>query len=218
MNYEKLTQICEDINSCFKWQNHYIDCGRDITASPKIVEIRNTQKMLLITRDPSNEANKLNSVTDFENSFFSNKILHMLFEEYDVNSAKSDENYFKRFREKFIELIYWTHYQKCFPGKNNKGDHKQPKKHCARKYLNKEIIAAEPEYIVAMGSKAVEFVTGKKLLDAIPMNGNNSILVNGIRVPVIAITHLSDRNVYKHDPEYKFKKTVQLIREIVSCY
>jgi hypothetical protein len=84
MNNEKLTHICEDINSCRNWQNHYIDCGRDITASPKIVEIRNTQKILLITRDPSNEANKLDSVTDFENSFFSNKILHMLFEEYDV--------------------------------------------------------------------------------------------------------------------------------------
>ncbi len=139
MKYDDLTEICNKINSCTSWKNDdSFDCGRDITAKPKTVEIRNNQKILLITRDPSNQANKLSSVTNFENSFFSSKILPILFEDYDINDAKENREFFNIYREKFLDLFYWTHYQKCFPGISETGGHKQPKNKCAIKYLNME--------------------------------------------------------------------------------
>lgn len=101
MKYDDLTEICNKINSCPSLKNDSIDCGRDITAKPKTVEIRNNQKILLITRDPSNQANKLSSVTNFENSFFCGKILPILFEDYDINDAKENRDFFNIYREKF---------------------------------------------------------------------------------------------------------------------
>lgn len=219
MNFDCLTEICNKINSCPNWKNDNIDCGRDITSIPKTVEIRRNQKILLITRDPSNQANKLSNVTNFENSFFRDKILPILFEDYHVITAKRNRDYFEIFREKFLELFYWTHYQKCFPGINNKtGGHKQPKAQCAKKYLKKEIIAAEPEYIIAMGSKAIKFVTGKSLLDSILQNENNSVLLAGRMVPVISITHPSNANASKSNPAYKYEETIGLIQNIVKQY
>ena len=219
MNYNYLTEICNNINYCPNWKNNNIDCGRDITSNPKTVEIRDSQKILLITRDPSNQANKLSSVTNFENSFFRDKVLPILFEDYHVITAKRNRDYFDTFKEKFLELFYWTHYQKCFPGKNNKtGGHKQPKAQCAKKYLRKEIMAAEPEYIIAMGSKAIKFVTGKSLLDSILQNENNSVLLAGRMIPVISITHPSNANASKSNPAYKYEESIGLIQNIVKQY
>jgi len=218
MKYDDLTEICNKINSCPSRKNDTIDCGRDITAIPKTVEIRKNQKILLITRDPSNQANKLSSVTNFENSFFSSKILPILFEDYNLKNAKKDRDFFNIYREKFLDIFYWTHYQKCFPGISGTGGHKQPKNKCAKTYLNMEIIASEPEYIIAMGSHAIEFVTEKKLLDSIKMNGNLFFFHAGRNIPVISITHPSNANGSKSNPSYKFEETIRLIQDIVKKY
>ncbi len=69
-----------------------------------------------------------------------------------------------------------------------------------------------------MGSHAIGFVTGKKLLDSIKMNGNLSILHAGRIIPVISITHPSNANGSKSNPAYKFEETIRLIQDIVKKY
>ena len=218
MNLDLLTKICNEVNSCPDWKSGNLKCGRDETAIPKTVELRNTQKILLITRDPSNQANKLDDVTSFENSFFRDKVLPILFADYKSQKAKKDRTYFEEFRETFLSLFYWTHYQKCFPGKKE-GAHKQPRKKCANRYLKREIEAFEPEIIICMGGKAVEYVTGEKLLHAISKNGNNQVIYSGKTVPLIALTHPSDaNNGSKNNPAYRYKETVGVIQEAVKFH
>ncbi len=219
MNLELLTKICNEINSCPDWKNGSLECGRDETAIPKTVEIRDTQKILLITRDPSNQANKLDDVTGFENSFFRDKVLPILFADYKAEKAKKDRAYFEDFREKFLSLFYWTHYQKCFPGVNSNG-HKVPEDICAGKYLRAEMEAFEPELIICMGSPAIKFITGeKKLLDAISKNGKNATIVAEKMVPVISLTHPSNaNNKAKNNPLYKYEETKKLIHENIESY
>ncbi|MCQ1534488.1 hypothetical protein FTO70_02005 [Methanosarcina sp. KYL-1] len=223
MNQELLTKICNDINSCPNWRSGSLKCGRDETAIPKTVEIKDTQKILLITRDPSNQANKLDDVTSFENSFFMDKVLPILFADYETEKAKKDMKYFEDFREKFLSLFYWTHYQKCFPGKRE-GAHKQPRKKCATRYLKTEIEAFDPEIIICIGAKAVdhvikeavERVKGEKLLQTISKNGNNHVTYSGKKIPFIALTHPSgSNNGAKNNPSYRYEETIKLIREKV---
>ncbi len=226
MNRELLTKISNEINACPEWKNGSLKCGRDETAVPKTVEVRDTQKILLITRDPSNQANKLEDVTGFENSFFRNKVLPILFADYKAEESKKDRTYFEDFREKFLSLFYWTHYQKCFPGKKE-GAHKQPRKKCANRYLKREIEAFEPEIIICMGGKAVGYVIGEavgyvkneKLPNTISKNGNNHVIYSGKKIPLIALTHPSDaNNGSKNNPLYRYEETIRLIQERVRVF
>ncbi|HII00485.1 TPA: hypothetical protein HA351_02125 [Methanosarcinaceae archaeon] len=221
-----LTKICNEVNSCPDWKSGNLKCGRDETAIPKTVEVRDTQKILLITRDPSNQANKLDDVTSFENSFFREKILPILFADYKAEKAKEDRKHFENFREKFLSLFYWTHYQKCFPGKKE-GAHKQPRIECAKRYLKREIEAFEPEIIICMGGKAVGYVTskaagyvnGEKLPRTISKNGNNHVTYSGKKIPLIALTHPSDaNNGAKNNPSYRYEETIKLIQEEVGSF
>lgn len=218
MNHHLLAKICGEINSCPNWKNGDIECGRDIHAIPKTVEIRETQRIMLITRDPSNQANKLKDVTDYKNSFLREKVLPILFLNYEVSKANCDKTYFENYKETFLNLFYWTHYQKCFPGIKN-GSHKQPREKCAKKYLKYEIEAFKPELIICMGNHAIKYITGeKKLLNSISNNGKIGIMISGKKVPVISITHPSDANGAKHNPSYKYKETIELIHDNLSSY
>jgi len=201
---------------CPEYKNGSTQCGRDKEAIPKTVEIRNTQRVLLITRDPSNQANRLADVTGYENIFFRDKVLSILFAEYESKEAKNNKKYFETYKELFLNLVYWTHYQKCFPGTNQHG-HKQPNNLCVEKYLSSEIEACEPEIIICVGSHAIKYVTGeKKLLDAIQKNGKNTVNVAGKQIPVICLTHPSNANMKsKSDPSYKYEETVKLIHEVI---
>jgi hypothetical protein len=218
MNLHFLTKLSNEINSCPEWKNGSLKCGRDETAIPKTVEVRDTQKILLITRDPSNQANRLDDVTSFDNSFFRKKVLPILFADYKMCKAKNDKTYFEDFRERFLNLFYWTHYQKCFPGIKGRS-HKNPRKECANKYLKREIEAFEPEIIICMGGKAVEYVTGEKLLHAISKNGENYVIYSRRKIPLIALTHPSDaNNGAKNSPVYMYEETIKLIHEKVSSF
>nr|WP_255350503.1 MULTISPECIES: uracil-DNA glycosylase family protein [unclassified Methanosarcina] len=130
--------------------------------------------------------------------------------------SKKNRTCFESFRETFLSIFYWTHYQKCFPGKRE-GEHKQPKKECANKYLKREIEAFEPEIIICMGGKAVEYVTGEKLLHAISKNGENYVIYSGRKILLIALTHPSDaNNGAKNSSSYRYEETIKLIHEKVS--
>ncbi|HZY25890.1 MAG TPA: hypothetical protein VFE71_08700, partial [Bacteroidales bacterium] len=99
MNHHLLSKICSEINSCPNWKNGDTKCGRDKNAIPKTVEMRETQRILLITRDPSNQANKLEDVTDYKNSFLREKVLPILFLNYEVSKANYDKTYFEIYKE-----------------------------------------------------------------------------------------------------------------------
>ena len=114
MNHYLLDQICNEIKSCPFWKNGNIKCGRDENSIPKTVDVRDTQRILLITTNPSSEANELKDITNFEDSYLKDKILPVLFADYEVSMAKENEVYFENFREEFLNIIYWTHYQKCY--------------------------------------------------------------------------------------------------------
>jgi hypothetical protein len=218
MNYHLLAKICSEINSCPNWKNGDLRCGRDKNAIPKTVEIRETQHILLISRDPLNLANELEDVTDYKNLFLREKVLPILFLDYEASKAKYDRTYFESYKEKFLNLFYWTHYQKCFPGTNKHG-HNQPKNICVEKYLTSEIEAFKPELIICMGIHAIRYVTGEKeLLDAISKNGEKSFMISGKEIPVISITHPSNANGHKRKPQYKYAETIKLIHDVISGY
>lgn len=220
MNQQLLTKICSEINSCQNWKNGDLTCGRDENAIPKTVEIRETQRILLISEAPSNLANELEDVTDYKNEFLRKSVLKIFFMDYDVSKAKSDKTYFERYKEKFLNLVYWTHYQKCFPGiYETSKQHKPPKNICVEKYLTSEIEAFEPELIICMGARATRYITGEKELPvAISNNRKNVYMTSGKEVPVIAITHPSGQNGHKHKPEYKFNETIDSIHDAISSY
>ncbi|MBF9018488.1 MULTISPECIES: uracil-DNA glycosylase family protein [unclassified Oceanispirochaeta] len=204
----EIQELLESIHNCPYLADEKLHCGRDNFAHPHTTAAKDSQKIMLVTRDPSNQANRLKSVLDIENSFFSGKILPILFNEYDINE-------FETFRKRFEKLVYWTHYQKCFPGVTTNG-HKQPTKTCADRYLTKELELINPDLLILVGSHSIEFFTGNKQLQAIERNGHNSIEVKGQSVKVISLTHPSNaNNKAKNDPQYKFTETKSLIKDSV---
>ncbi len=212
MNHHILNQIHEEINSCPFLKNGNIKCGRDEKAAPKIVDVRDTQRILLITTKPSNEANELEDITNFGDSYLSDKLLPILFADYEVSKAKENEVYFENFRKEFLNIIYWTHYQKCYS--------KAKAKECAEKYLTREIEAFEPDLIICVGKIAVNFTTKEKeLVTSISKNGNNYSNFAGKNVPIISLTDPSNsNNKAKGDPRYRFEETINLIQQTVESF
>lgn len=185
-------------------------CKRDVSACPLVMKPLPTQKVMLITRDPSNVANLKQTISGKENPFFVKKILGIFFEGYTTNR-------FEHFAGLFERNIYWTHFAKCYPGKTSRG-HKQPNEVCAEEYLNKEIEAVGPELLILVGGHAIEYVTGRKQLEAISRNDNEHKEVNGKQVRVISLTHPSGANGSKYNPKYKFKETIALIQDEIEKY
>ena len=205
MNIDGINEINIAIQSCENLKAIIPSCSRYREAVPKTMKPEVSQRILLITRDPSNEANNYIELLDWGNSFFRNHILEIFFRYYDKSKAKDDKEYFNIYKEKFIRLVYWTHYSKCFPGKKNR-NHKQPNIKCAEKFLNLEIEVALPELIILVGEHSIEFVMKTKLVEAIHNNGYN--YKNNI--PVICLTHPSNaNNKHKKDPRYRLKKLLK---------
>lgn len=212
MNIDGINEINIAIQSCENLKAIIPSCSRYREAVPKTMKPEVSQRILLITRDPSNEANNYIELLDWGNSFFRNHILEIFFREYDKNKANQDKEYFDDFKERFIRLVYWTHYSKCFPGKKN-GNHKQPNAACAKKFLDLEIELSLPEYIVLVGANSVKFVMKTNLLDAIHNNENNY----KNNKPVICLTHPScANNGHKKDSRYRYEETVERIRELIE--
>lgn len=212
MNIDGINKINLTVHSCENLNSITPSCSRYMGTVPMTMKPETTQSILLITRDPSNEANYCKELLGWGNSFFKNHILEIFFRGYDKNKANKDKEYFDDFKERFIRLVYWTHYSKCFPGKKN-GNHKQPNAACAKKFLDLEIELSSPDYIVLVGANSVKFVMKTKLLDAIHNNENN--YKNNI--PVICLTHPSGaNNGHKKDSRYRYEETVEIIRKLIE--
>jgi uracil-DNA glycosylase len=199
----KLDELHKQIKNCLYLGPDTLPCGRDEFAVPHVTQYYSSQTILLITRDPSFEANKLDSVLNIENKFFKNKILKYL-----LGSSCSDSQSFEIAKNIFCKHIHWTHYQKCFPGKTTKG-HKRPRHICACNYLRQEIEYINPELIIVVGKEPVEFISGTKLQNAIINN-----FTNKRKIKIMFSTHFSDaNNASKNNSKYRFNETVTLIQQ-----
>ncbi len=215
MNINKVKQINCSIKSCKYLSLKSAECSRDKIALPLVMEPLKSQKVMLISRDPSNIANKNYTLIGWNNTFFRNHILEVFFRDYNKASAKKDKKYFNNYRDKFYQQVFWTHYSKCFPGTNKSG-HKQPNKICSNMYLYDEINAVSPKYMILIGKHIIELLTNEKNIKAIERNGNNYYDNKKIKIPLICLTHPSNaNNKCKNNPKYKYKDTVNLINDLM---
>ena len=218
MDIEKIKQINKEISQCKYISEENQPCSRDISSTPFCTSPAKTQKILLISNSPSNIANSNNTLIGFKNTFFRDHILSSFFSDYNKVTAKADETYFKKFCEKFNQLVYWTHYSKCYPGKTKTG-HKPTNSKCSDLYLKREIEAVSPDYIILMGNDAIKFITKDSLINSISKNGNNSYNINNIDIPYICLTNpANSNNGCKKDPRYRFKETVEQIQITMDDY
>jgi len=218
MDIEKLNQINKEISQCEYILTKNPHCSRDVSSKPFFMNPVMTQRILLISRDPSNIANSNHTLIGFKNTFFRNHVLTIFFREYNKNIAKVDETYFRKFSEKFYQIVYWTHYSKCYPGKNKTG-HKPAKSFCSELYLNREINAISPDSVILMGKDVIEFLMKDSVINSISRNRNNFLKINNINIPVICLTHPSNaNNGCKNDPKYRFKETVEQIHVTIDKY
>ena len=212
MNINGLIALNNIIINCKNISITNPPCSRNYDAIPLVMNPQKSQKVLLITRDPSNIANNNNTMLGWENTFFRNHILMILFNKYDID-------HFIVFRELFEKYIFWTHFSKCFPGKYSNGNHKQPNKVCAKKFLKKEIDLINPDYIILVGKHSIKFITDLDLIKAIPLNGNNFIQKNKKKIEIISIIHPSNaNNACKNDKKYKYFETIKYIQNIIKQY
>jgi len=106
MDIEKIKQINKEISQCKYISEENQPCSRDISSTPFCTSPAKTQKILLISNSPSNIANSNNTLIGFKNTFFRDHILSSFFSDYNKVTAKADETYFKKFCEKFNQLVY----------------------------------------------------------------------------------------------------------------
>ena len=210
MNKKQLNKINNKIIKCDE-RNSIPPCSRDQSACPFVMPIlKASQRIMLITRDPSNEANRKQAMLKWDNSFFRTKILPIIFKDY-------KEEYFDKYSKLFSNIVYWTHYSKCFPGITKRGQHKQPNDLCAKIYLKKEISSFHPDITILMGKHSIEYLTEINMIDAISNNGNNTISINNNIYQLICLTHPGNaNNKCKNDPRYKYKETIKMIQKSIE--
>jgi uracil-DNA glycosylase family 4 len=215
MDINKLMQINQRILNCPNILQVNPECSRYTTAVPLIMEPIESQRILLISRDPSNIANSNKTLIDWENTFFRHHVLEVFFKDYLKYKSDKDKNYFTIYKKLFRRNVYWTHYSKCYPGKNASGNHKQPNNVCQKKYLADEIDAVDPEYMILMGKHIIELLTKENNLIAIKKNDINAYINKGKSIRLICLTHPSNaNNKCKRNPEYRYFETVKIIQNI----
>ena len=207
MSIENLLLLNEEIAKCDERKDKNCRCKGSKDATPLVDTPEKTQSFMLITRDPSNNANNVKVLVGKENSFFVNHIIPLFYSNYDVKKAKKSEHYFSIFQKHFHENVYWTHYAKCFPGINAKGkkSHKTPNKYCANQFLLKEIEEFNPKHLVLIGEDTINFLTGEKTRDLIENIIVRTLTVHEKEYHYLFSTHPSEANAYKS--RYKFNDT-----------
>jgi len=217
MNVNTMNDINQSILKCPNLNLENPLCSRYLNAIPLVMVPVNTQRVLLISRDPSNIANSNNTLTGWDNTFFRQHVLEVFFRYYKKKAAKTNIKYFNEYQKMFHENVYWTHFSKCFPGKDDRGNHNQPNGVCAAKYLSLEIEAVDPVFIVLMGKHSIELITECNNVESINKNGNNFLYNQGKKIPLLCLTHPSNsNNKCKNNPLYKYSETVEMIRDLME--
>lgn len=172
--------------------------------SPVINELRQSQRYLIISSDPSSDTDKTKGILE-RHSSFEERVISLVFLGSDdqANLEKIRLDY-SGYKNKFLDNFYWTHYSKCYSAGN-------PDSFWADRFLRKEIELFEPELIIVFGSKPADFLFGRgKLKERV----NRVLDWEGI--PVICSLHPSrDWNIQRRD-EYDFEATWVLIRSKIK--
>lgn len=207
MSIKNLLLLNEEIVKCDERKDKNCRCKGSRDATPMVDTPEKTQSFMLITRDPSNNANNAKILVGKENSFFVNNIIPLLYNNYDIKKAKKSKHYFAIFQKHFHENVYWTHYAKCFPGinANVKKGHKTPNAYCANQFLLKEIVELNPKHLILIGDDTITFLTGEKTKDLIDNIVVRTLTVHEKEYNYLISTHPSEANAYKSG--YKFNDT-----------
>lgn len=219
LDIDKINELNQEISYCKHISSINPPCSRDSSAAPLIMSPLKTQKLLLISRDPSKIANSNKTLLGWDNTFYRQHVLPIFFKDYDKNKAKVDRSYFDSHSDNFSQLVYWTHYSKCYPGINKSGGHNPAKNFCSTLYLMREIEAVSPDYIILMGKDVIEFIMKDSALNSIKNNEKNYLEMKEGKIPVICLTHPSNaNNKCKNDPKYRFSEMIQSIHELIAGY
>jgi len=204
MNYQKLKQQLGKIKHCPIFYLKKPGCSRSTKLFPVINHLQTSQKYLIISSDPSGDTDKTKG-PNIPHSDFSLRFLALIF--FGNDTITETVVVFKNYSELnkiYRKHFYWTHYHKCYAQGN-------PNNFCAKKYLISEIQLFNPQLILSIGSKPVDFLLGKQKLK----NRINRILnYNG--VPLIASLHPSKNWNLSRRTVFSFTETWRLIRRNIQ--
>ena len=171
---------------------------------PVINELRQSQRYLIISSDPSADTDKTRDTLERHSSFEERAISLVFLGSDDQASLERIRLDYANCKDKFLDNFYWTHYSKCYSASD-------PDSFWADKFLRKEIELFEPELIIIFGSKPADFLFGRARLKE---RVNRVLEWEGI--PVICSLHPSrDWNMQRRK-EYAFETTWVLIRSKIK--
>ncbi len=115
----------------------------------------------------------------------------------------------------FRERIYMAAVARCFPGKASGGGDRRPDAdeiaHCER-WLSREVAVLRPELVLAVGTLAIERVTGRKASLASVVGQVSAARWQGRDVDVVALPHPSGAS-----PWHKIEPGKTLLGRALRC-
>mgnify|MGYP001576910464 CR=1 FL=1 len=195
MQFERLQELNKEILAAKQCEGQ---------ISPVINELRQSQRYLIISSDPSADTDKTKDTLERHSSFEEKVITLVFLGSDDQASLERIRLNYADYKDEFLDNFYWTHYSKCYSAGN-------PDSFWADRFLRKEIELFEPELVIVFGSKPSDFLFGRgKLKERV-----NSVL-DWEGIPVICSLHPSrDWNIQRRD-EYNFEATWVLIRSRIK--
>lgn len=194
MQFERLLELNKEILATKR-------CGGQ--TLPVINELRQSQRYLIISSDPSSDTDKTRDAME-RHSGFEERVISLVFLGSDDQASLEKIRYdYSDYKNRFLVNFYWTHYSKCYSQGN-------PDSFWADKFLLKEIELFEPELIIIFGNKPADFLFGKRKLEE-----RVNKIFNWKGIPTICCLHPSRNWNIKRREDYEFYETWALIRSKV---
>ena len=150
MSSVQINTFFSHIRQCPLYKQAAPPCSRIKKFKPVLNYFSSTQRFIIISSDPSSDTNKKLDDT-VPHSDFALRFMSLIFtgsdKEESVNKIRHE---FSQFQQIFNRNFYWTHFCKCYAQGH-------PNNYCAQTYLKKEIEIINPELIICLGNKAVDF-------------------------------------------------------------
>ncbi len=185
MNRKKL----EDVWRTIKRKKKCGDCPLHLHMKPLIMKAEGSVRGMVITEGPNREEDPKNIA-----SFGTHPTYTFL---YTLFSGKA------KFLGKNAN-VYWTHLRKCFlrNGEDRRSDAQKTLGPCTENYLEEEIQAVKPRFIVAVGRKALKFFVkhddrlSKKIEDVVFRKKGKfpNVKLNDLRFNLFVLPHPSGLN------------------------
>ena len=195
MQFERLLKLNREILATKRCEGQTL---------PVINELRQSQRYLIVSLDPSADTDKTKDALERHSSFEERVISLVFLGSDDQASLERIRLDYADYKDEFLDNFYWTHYSKCYLASD-------PNSFWADKFLRKEIELFEPELIIIFGSKPADFLFGRARLKE---RVNRVLEWEG--TPVICSLHPSrDWNMQRRK-EYVFEATWVLIRSKIK--